>query len=99
MISLLAADSLAAGVHPTYDPALRNQAPRPGSVAGLRWVDDTVAIRGFQSIGGLVHLREVGQAVSGEADFRMRAAAGADTLLVRATFRRLPVLASAVGCP
>jgi hypothetical protein len=98
MISLFETDTLSAEIHPVVAPELRDQAPRPGAVVGLRWVEDTVAIRGYQSVTGLVHFTAVGATASGEFDVRMRSPVGSDTLVLRGSFHRLPVVASAVGC-
>jgi hypothetical protein len=98
MISLFEADSLFPAIHPVLAPAMREEVPRPGAVAGLRWVQGLEAIRGFQSVSGLIDLREVGTTVSGGFDIRMQSVTGTDTLVVRGTFQRLPVTASAVGC-
>jgi len=99
MVSLLEADSLSAVPHPAIAPAQRDQAPHPSAIAAIRWATDSTGLYGFRSVSGLVTLTSAGQRVSGSLDVRMRAPVGFDTLVVRADFRDLPVVASAVGCP
>jgi len=99
MVNLLEADSLSATAHPVISPEARDQAPHPSATAAIRWASDSTGIYGFRSVSGLVNLTEVGDRVSGSLDIRMRAPVGFDTLVVRADFRDLPVVTSAVGCP
>ncbi len=99
MITLLESDSLSQSVHPVISPEVRDQAPHPSAIAALRWATDSGSLYGFRSVSGLVDLSRVGQRVSGSLDIRMRAPVGFDTLVLKADFRDLPVVASAIGCP
>ncbi len=99
MVNLLEADSLSATPHPVIAPGVEGQVPHPSAIAAIRWASDSTGIYGFRSISGLVNVTHVGDRVSGSLDIRMRAPVGFDTLVVRADFRGLPVVASAVACP
>lgn len=99
MVTLQESDSLVAAPHPVVAPGARDGAPRPSAIAALRWAGDSGVLLGFQSVSGLLELREVRGAVSGQLEMRMRAPVGFDTLVVRATFADLPVVAGAAACP
>jgi hypothetical protein len=98
IVTLHEADSIVAVPHPVVAPSVRDQAPRPSAVVVLRWAGDSGVLHGYRSVSGLVELGSVGERVSGSLDVRMRAPVGPDTLVVRAVFDDLPVVASAVGC-
>ena len=98
VITLQEDDSLTVGVHPVISPAMREQSPRPGAIASLRWVRDTLEIMGFNSASGLVDVTTTGATASGRAEIRMRRPVGPDTLIMSATFRDLPIVATAAGC-
>lgn len=99
VVTLLETDSMSAGVHTAVVPELRDASPRPSAVAALRWVVDGDTLVGFRSVSGVVDLRPAGATASGSFDLRMRAPVGIDTLVLRGSFRALPVTTGAVGCP
>lgn len=99
IVTLQEADSLVAAPHPVVAPGTRDGAPRPSAIAALRWAGDSGVLLGFQSVSGLLDLQEVRGAASGQLEMRMRAPVGFDTLVVRATFANLPVVAGAAACP
>lgn len=99
LVTLSESDSLTPAPHPVVAPEARELAPRPSAIAALRWAGDSGNLIGYRSVSGLVDLASTGARASGSLDMRMRAPVGADTLVVQAEFRDLPVVASAVGCP
>jgi hypothetical protein len=99
LVTLHEVDSMRTGPHPVVSPALRDVSPRPSATAALRWVKDTSAILGYASVSGMVNMSAVGTAASGSMEVRFRKPATLDTIVLRADFRDVPVVASAVGCP
>lgn len=99
LVTLLEQDSLSLGRHQVVSPTIRDASPRPNATAALRWVKDTVAIIGYASVSGVVELTSVGSRASGSMDIRLRMPAALDTVVLKADFRNVPVVASAVGCP
>ncbi len=99
LITLHEPDSLAPAPHPVVAPELRDQAPRPSAIAAMRWVGDSAELVGYRSVSGLVTLTAAAPRAAGSLEIRMRAPVGPDTLVVRAEFAGVPVVASAVGCP
>lgn len=91
--------TLSRGPHPAVGPANISSIPRPGATVALRWVRDSATIIGFHATGGTVTLDDIGTTASGALDVRMQKPGAADTLRLRGTFTRLPVTATAVGCP
>ncbi|MEO5825764.1 MAG: hypothetical protein ABIR59_07745 [Gemmatimonadales bacterium] len=99
VVVLHAASTLSRGRHPVAGPSDISAIPRPGATVALRWVRDSATIIGFHATGGTVSLADIGATASGEVDVRMQKPGSLDTLRLRGTFRRLPVTATAVGCP
>lgn len=93
------ASTLSRGPHPVVGPSDMGAIPRPGATVALRWVRDSATIIGFYATGGTVTLDDIGATASGQVDVRMQKPGTVDTLRLRGTFARLPVTATAVGCP
>ncbi len=91
--------TLSRGPHAVVGPADIGASPRPGATVALRWVRDSATIIGFHATGGTVTLDDIGNTASGGLDVRMQKPGTVDTLRLRGTFVRLPVTATAVGCP
>jgi hypothetical protein len=98
VIVLYEQDSISAGPHPVFSPALGAGMPRPGATLAVRWVRDSILV-GFRSEAGSVRVQTRGGLVSGSFDGKLRLAAGMDSLLVSGEFRGVPVVTTAVGCP
>lgn len=99
LVTLHEVDSMGTGAHQVVSPALREASPRPSASAALRWVKDTLTVSGYASVSGVVDLSAVGPTVTGSMEIRFRKPTTLDTIILRADFRDLPVVASAVGCP
>ncbi len=98
VIVLHEASSLTAGQRAVVSPEAQPGLPRPRATAAVRWMRDSATIVGFRSTGGVVELENVGQTATGTFDIRLQVPGGTDTLVVRGSFDRIPVTATAVGC-
>ncbi|MGH7524786.1 MAG: hypothetical protein ACREK8_10800 [Gemmatimonadales bacterium] len=93
-------NTLTAGAHTVLSSELAATAPRPVAAAAMRWVRlgrDT-ALAGFRATSGTVRVTLVPGKISGILDARMHSVSGTDSLVVRADFRGVPVVTTAVGC-
>ncbi|HPF61010.1 MAG: hypothetical protein KC544_07000 [Gemmatimonadetes bacterium] len=99
LVALHERDSLAPGPHPVVSPAIQGASPLPNATAAFRWVLDTTRIEGYASVSGMVDIDAVGATADGSMQLRLRKPSTLDTLLVRADFRGLPIVTTAVGCP
>lgn len=91
-------EALTAGRHAIVSPTLLPAVPRPSATAAIRWARDSAVLVGFRSVSGMVQLQLVGTTVSGTLDARMQAPASTDTLVIKGSFDRVPVTATAIGC-
>jgi hypothetical protein len=98
VITLHERDSLSVAPHPVMAPAFASQMQRPGAIAALRWVVDSITMKGYQSVSGIVDVSRAGTLLSGTFNMKLRDVSGVDSLLIRGSFRDLPVTAVAVGC-
>lgn len=99
-IVLYERNALTAGPHPVLPSEVAATAARPAAAAAMRWVRrgrDT-ALAGFRATSGTVGVTLVSGTISGSLDSRMHSVSGTDSLMVRAAFRGVPVVATAVGC-
>lgn len=93
------AATLTRGPHAVVPPADIGSIPRPGATVALRWVRDSATVIGFHAMTGTVTLDDIGTTATGQVDVRMQKPGSLDTLRLLGTFVRLPVTATAVGCP
>lgn len=91
-------ESLTSGRHTIVSPALLPAVPRPGATAAIRWARDSAVLVGFRSVSGVVQLQTTGATVSGTVDALMQVPASPDTLVLKGSFDRVPVTATAIGC-
>jgi hypothetical protein len=99
LVALHERDSLSPGPHPVVSPAIQPASPLPNATASLRWILDTTRIEGYASVSGVVDIDAVGRFAAGSMELRLQKPSTLDTLVVRADFRDVPVVTSAVGCP
>jgi hypothetical protein len=99
-IVLYEQNALTAGAHPVFSPEIAASARRPSATAAMRWMrlERDTALAGFRALSGVARVRLAPGKASGELDARMRGVTGPDTLTVRAVFRDVPVVSTAVGC-
>ena len=99
-IVLYERNALTAGSHPVLTSEVAATAPRPAAAAAIRWVrrERDTALAGFRATSGTVGVTLAPGTISGSLDSRMRSVGGTDSLIVRAAFRGVPVVATAVGC-
>lgn len=99
-IVLYERNALTGGSHPILASAVAATAPRPVAVAAMRWIrlERDTALAGFRATSGTVGVHLVPGKISGTLDARMHSVSGTDSLVVRAAFRGVPVVATAVGC-
>lgn len=98
VIVLHEASALTVGQRAIVSPEAQPGLPRPRATAAVRWMRDSATIVGFRSTGGTVDMKSVGETATGTFDVRLQVPGGTDTLVVRGTFDRVPVTATAVGC-
>ena len=91
-------ESLTSGRHAVVSPTLLPAVPRPGATAAIRWARDSAVLVGFRSTSGMVQLRAGHATVTGTLNVRMHAPGNSDTLVLKGSFDRVPVTATAIGC-
>ena len=66
----------------------------------MRWMrlERDTALAGFRALSGVAQVRLAPGKASGDLNARMRGVTGPDTVTVRAVFRDVPVVSTAVGC-
>ncbi len=94
-IVLIARDSVRAESYPINETQSFTPG-RPQANVGIRMLGDMLL--GFDAMGGQVTVTQAGPAVSGSLDVRLRPIAGTDTLQMKGSFNRIPVVPATGIC-
>lgn len=102
LVALRVPNVLTSGAYAIVSPEATGLAA-PYATASFRWMYQgrDSSLEQFRSQSGSVQLQVAGTLVSGRFNAHMRAPAGmpvTDTLVVDASFQRLPVVTTAAGC-